>query len=76
MVERVAYALRNFVVYGKDGGERERAPTDFELNMARAAIQAMREPTDQMGLGLGSDYRPGSHSARQIWQAMIDEALK
>jgi hypothetical protein len=46
------------------------------LEDARAAIEAMREPTDLMGNGLPVGYRPGSMSAREIWSAMIDEALK
>jgi hypothetical protein len=41
---------------------------------ARAAIAAMREPTDGMmhaWSGIWSDL-----SANDVWQAMIDEALK
>lgn len=40
---------------------------------AKAAIEAMREPTDLMVLPEG--YRSGSHSASQIWRCMIDSAL-
>jgi hypothetical protein len=43
--------------------------------IGRAAITAMREPTDLMGLGLPADYRPGSHSATAIWRYMVDAAL-
>jgi hypothetical protein len=50
---------------------------------ARAAIAAMRQPTDAMCAavddfdvywGYNADGRPGSRTA--VWQAMIDEALK
>jgi hypothetical protein len=53
-----------------EGGDAE-----FFMGQARAAIEAMREPTDLMGLGLPQGYKPGSHSATQIWQTMIDAAL-
>lgn len=43
---------------------------------AREILIAMRKPTDLMGLGLPEDYKPGSHSATQIWRALIDAALK
>lgn len=46
------------------------------LSDARTAIKAMREPSDLMGNGLPPDYHPGTHSATQIWRAMIDAALK
>lgn len=32
------------------------------------------EPTDLMGLALPDGYKPGSHSATQIWRAMIAAA--
>lgn len=85
MVERVARAIQT--VRERDGGpaydafdgiyDRRTADRLREsLNEeARAAIEAMREPTDLMGLGLPSDYKPGSHSATQIWRSMIDAAL-
>lgn len=53
---------------------QEKAQEDIR-KAERTAIEAMREPTDLMGLGLSSDYKPGSHSATQIWRAMIDAAL-
>lgn len=49
---------------------------DIWLRYARAAIAEMRELTDLMGLGLPADYRPGSHSAGDIWRSLIDAALK
>jgi hypothetical protein len=44
-------------------------------HMAIDVLQAIREPTDLMGNGLPHDYKPGSHSASDIWRAMIDAAL-
>ena len=49
------------------------------LDDAGAVVAAIREPSDLMGLGLGKmggEYRPGSHSASQIWRAMIDAMLE
>lgn len=46
---------------------------------ASAAIRAMREPTDLMGNALnrmGRPYDAGSHSATEIWRALIDAALE
>jgi hypothetical protein len=67
MVERVMLALSNA---GLDSVTEDDA---------RAAIEAMREPTDLMGNGLSKlprePYKPGSHSATEIWRAMIDAAL-
>lgn len=37
-------------------------------------LDAMREPTDLMGNGLPSGYKPGSHSASDIWRSLIDAA--
>ena len=45
------------------------------LEKARAALAAMREPTDQMchaGAYEQHDWKDSS----QVWQAMIDEALR
>lgn len=50
---------------------------DVYLGDADTVLGVMREPDDLMGLGLRTmrgEYRPGSHSATQIWQAMIDYA--
>ncbi|MBU6408053.1 MAG: hypothetical protein KGS44_13145 [Alphaproteobacteria bacterium] len=46
---------------------------------ARAAIAAMREPTQDMefdGAHVLPDYDPGCEDAKACWQAMIDAALK
>lgn len=68
MIERVAQAL-------KDSGLRE--DYDVRLALARAAIEAMREPTKEM---IDEGNRRISVSAtentRVTWHNMIDEALK
>jgi hypothetical protein len=43
--------------------------------MARAAIEAMREPNDKM-LRVGIWHWRNFTSIEEQWQAMIDEALK
>lgn len=45
---------------------------------ARAAIAAMREPTEAMvdtGRDVGPDRPYGAHETRATWSAMIDTAL-
>lgn len=79
MIERVARAIWNIRREEEDRCDMalEEVGRDHSVwAEARAAIEAMREPTDLMGGALPSDYRPGSHSATQIWRAMIDAALK
>jgi hypothetical protein len=72
MVERMAKALEpKCRAFG--GGD---LPMQVAREFARTLLEAMREPTDLMGLGLPKDYKPGSHSATEIWRAMIDAALK
>lgn len=71
LIEKVATALADL-------------PGDpSSLDMARAAIKAMREPTKQM---LGAEMNLGgygfyvdeciSSNPTEIWQAMIDAALR
>lgn len=77
MVERVAIAIFEACPY-KDSQNFQDHDDRYKHNVrsyARAAIEAMREPTDAMSLGLPDGYKPGSHSATQIWRAMIDAAL-
>ncbi len=73
MIERVAKAIsechsgrdwRGMSEYGKDWWREE----------ARAAIEAMREPTEAMETAGQVDPLPISTNAS--WKAMIDEALK
>lgn len=70
MVERVAAVFRRLMLI--DAGT--------STALARAAIQAMREPTE--GMVSKGDYIIEGHDqhvpehAWNVWQAMIDEALK
>jgi hypothetical protein len=43
-------------------------------NIARAIIEAMRVPTPEMLLA--AQQQPGQQTYENIWQAMIDAALK
>lgn len=81
MLDRVTLAL-----YRRDPGRQNATMEDFRRNgngfiyvaLARAAIEAMREPTEAMvlaGFAVDEGQRsPGS--PLQHWTAMIDEALK
>lgn len=79
MKEKIARALMN-TCRGEsvtDQNFRMRTPlSDTFMLQADAVLEAMREPDDLMGLGLPEGYRPGSHSATQIWRAMIDAARR
>lgn len=75
MIERVARALA-----ASDGAKFHVNP-DVYLTLARAAIEAMREPTEHM-LDYGAchedqdhDIFDEGHISREVWQAMIDAAL-
>ena len=51
-------------------------PLDWSA-IGRAAIAAMREPTEAMvSAGYGVDYSPDPLPCDKVWQGMIDEALK
>jgi hypothetical protein len=76
MVDRVAAAIRP-LLYGSD------LMADSEVgDIARAAIEAMREPTEAMveaGWDTGLEYGPGDALAvnpEVCFSAMIDAALK
>ena len=66
-IERVARALLV--------ADRSAITPDYYQRMARAAIEAMREPTEAM-LDAGVNFRERNARTEQIWQAMIDAALK
>lgn len=76
MVERVARALSI-----ADGNHPDACSNDEEeqpmwtlyLKDARAAIEAMRQPTDEMINDEDLPYSPAE--TRQFWQALIDAAL-
>jgi len=83
MIERVARALcRQYEL--DDGFSPEQADRaaagDMHRNFikaARATIEAMREPTDEMlAAGCAGDQEGSFSKSRMDWQAMIDEALK
>jgi hypothetical protein len=64
MIERVARAM-----CAADGGSQE-VDVHLYLDMAAAAIAAMREPTEAMTRTLWTGIPP-----KAAWQAMIDAAL-
>jgi hypothetical protein len=77
MVERVGAALRKACLkeYGTNWGN------DVAWRFARAALVAMREPTEGMKtIGDRASLRYGAHDCEvpmsDVWRAMIDEALK
>jgi hypothetical protein len=83
MVERVARAIEA-ARYGPidDVIWREKWARILETDpylprQARAAIEAMREPTEEM-LDAAREYRPAVHrlTFRDAWRAMIDAALR
>lgn len=74
MVERVVLAL----VATPQFRETTLTP-DLVFRMARAAIAAMREPTEAMAEAADAeDRKQGEYCAdgSSHWRAMIDEALK
>jgi hypothetical protein len=48
---------------------------DLGPSLARVALEVLREPTDAMKAVDAPDM-PAGGSAEEIWQSMIDEALK
>ncbi len=66
MVERVALVMRKAV-----DGESD---PDYWREVARAAIEAMREPTQPME-DLGDGYMGCAAFAITVWHAMIDRSL-
>ena len=76
MIERVAEALvqRRWEMWSDTSGKIYIEP----LELARAAIDAMREPTEAMDLAgtHAESYRSlGLLKVRHIWRAMFDAAL-
>lgn len=78
MVERVGEALRVKLIEWYDGGI---GFEDGGIMLARAAIEAMREPTDGMMKAGFSEIEylnatwVDEYDAMECWQAMIDAAL-
>ena len=81
MIERVAKAIFD---EGNNPSDDLESDKDITLRFARAAIEAMREPTDAvMEAGCASNPPGGYHAGTTLrdiigaeWRAMIDEALK
>jgi hypothetical protein len=65
LIERVARAMSKLY----HNGESAYWP-DYE-NTARAAIAAMREPTEEMK----AEGNDNCRDSKMVWQAMIDKAL-
>jgi hypothetical protein len=78
MVERVREAIR-LKLHGIEKDVRVHEMTDAELEgVARAAIEAMQEPTEAMldvGEWSGGENGIGRGSAHAAWSVMIDAAL-
>lgn len=71
MIERVAKAISQASMTSPDGPYH--ICEDGYLHLARAAIEAMREPTEAMTLEGQVD--PFPISAEEAWTAMVDAAL-
>lgn len=67
MIERVARQLR------VNSGMNQNCPEYWRM-LAKAAIAAMREPTDEMISNVYLEI-DGSHRWREVWKIMIDAAL-
>lgn len=89
MVERVARAMAvkdkgddHWDVMSEDGDGYGYVGKNEYREMARAAILAMREPTEGMVQRAQESYHGGMEwglsdvEMAAVWQAMIDEALK
>lgn len=84
MIERVARTLRDEIASPSGDGEwvldEGFRSAEYFADIARTIVAAMREQTDMMGNGLSTmprqPYKPGSHSAAEIWRAMIDAAIE
>ena len=70
MAERVGQAIADEVI------KRESINADEWPIIARAAIAAMREPTERMVEAGESADSVGMGAPRDVWPAMIDAALK
>ena len=74
MIERVARAIVKLRCARTGMGATDNCLLDpEELDEARAAIEAMREPTEAMIKEAA--WEDGRVTARNVWQAMISEAL-
>jgi hypothetical protein len=104
MIERVAKAIAETIALAhikhnlREIGQEDQLEEYLKMfpikvtladsDVARAAIEAMREPTVEMveavdiegetdaGGGINATYSVGSEEAKKVWQAMGDRALK
>jgi hypothetical protein len=75
MIDRVADALTDEILGNWDVGELGRQAA---LDLARIALKAMRDPTDDMmeaGMGVGS-FPMCNGEVLVRWEAMIDRSLQ
>lgn len=89
MVERVALAYRDTFLRQRGDAERWRRESGLELTdnekvdrarrwaneLGKAAIRAMREPTEAMLLG-GTNASDDKELVSEVWREMIDAALE
>jgi len=73
MVERVARAIANNL--GPLGDLRYYMSDEEAMSAARAAIEAMREPTDAMWDAGPVINDPNDYGPQDVWDAMINAAL-
>jgi hypothetical protein len=78
MIERVAQAVKDCEAFPL-GDMREYLSNADALTIARAAIAAMREPTEEMAQTVASAYTAGVANPQmitKIYSAVIDAALE
>ena len=78
MIERVAESIWSAMIFGDPKEplvKQDEQIKNHYKNVAKATIEAMREPTEVM-VKAGYDEADGSHLWREVWKVMIDEALK
>ncbi|XKM40289.1 hypothetical protein A4U53_030625 [Rhizobium ruizarguesonis] len=77
-VARVAYEKMGFAYDGRTimANGRPYGNWATALGIARAAIEAIREPTEAMVLANSDAGGPDDQQTIADWQAMINEALK
>lgn len=77
MIEKIAQAISLWDGDDWNGvlGSRDCSRNRYR-DMARAAIEAMREANDDICVAFYSEWRPsGMEEPREVWKAMIDAAL-
>jgi len=79
MIEKIAEAIYERIRKGArhmpPWAEQPETVKDWHRKIARAAVESMREPTDEMvaaAFALGHE----AQCAPEVWEAMIDKALE